>query len=120
MNNKSLVGRIFCNLKKVCVDHIILLSELKFCGINGKDLAFYQSYLDNRYFRTAIYSYSDDSNKVSSWTKVRHGFPQGSVLGPLHFLLYINDFPKIKNKTSAHIIFADDTNILFAHSNTLD
>jgi len=46
--------------------------------------------------------------KVSNWTKVRHGVPQGSILGHLLFLLYINDLPKIINKTSAPIIFADD------------
>ena len=103
-----------------CVDHGILLSELNFYGINGKDHTLYHSYLDNKYFRTAIYNDSDNSNKVSSWAKVRHWVPQGSVLGPLLFLLYINDLPKIINKTSAPIIFADDNGILFAHSNLTD
>ena len=60
------------------------------------------------------------STTVSSWAKVRHEVPQSSVLGPLHFLLYINDLPKIINKTSAPITFADDTRILFAHSNLID
>jgi len=83
-------------------------------------LTLYQSYLDNRYSRTAIYNDSENSNKVSNWAKVRHGVPQGSVLEPLLFLLYINDLTKIINKTSAPIIFADDTSILFAHSNLID
>jgi len=46
--------------------------------------------------------------------------PQGSVFGPLLFLLYKNELPKIINETSAPIIFADDTSILFAHSNLRD
>jgi len=52
---------------------------------------------------------------VSSWAKVRHEAPQGRVFGPLLYLLYINDLPKITNKTAAPVIFADDTIILFAN-----
>ena len=80
----------------------------------------YHSYLGKRYCRTAIYNDSENSNKVSDCAKVRHGVPQGSILGPLLFLLYINDSPKIINKTSTLTIFADDTSILFAHSNLTD
>ena len=69
---------------------------------------------------TAIYSVSNNSIKVSSWAKLRPAVPQGSLLGPLLFLLCINDLPKIINKTSAPIIFVDDTSILFAHSNLTD
>jgi len=122
LNNKLLVGEIFCDVEKACdcVDNDTLLSKLKFCGISDKDLAICHFCLDNRHFRTAIYNDSSYSNKVSNWAKVRHGIPQGSVLGPLLFLLYINDLTKIINKTSSPIIFADDTSILFAHSNLID
>jgi len=122
MNNKQLVGGIFCDLEKAfdCVTHDILLSKLKFYGISDKDLALYQSYRDNRHCRITIYSDSKNSNKISNWAKVRNGVPQGSVLGPLLFLLYVNDLPKIINKTSAPITFADDTSILFAYFNPVD
>jgi len=122
MNNKLLVGGIFCFLEKAfdCVNHDSLLSKLKFYGISGTDLTLYQSYLDNRYCRTAIYNDSRNSNKVSNWAKVRRGVPPGSILGHLLFRLCINDLPKIINITSAPINFADDTSILFTHSNLID
>jgi len=103
-----------------CVNHDILLSKLEFYGISVKDFQIHQSYLGNRYCRTATYNDSKNSNKVSYWSRVRHGVPQGSILGPLIFLLYINNLTKIINKTSAPIIFANDTSILFAHSNPID
>jgi hypothetical protein len=51
-------------------------------------------------------------NNLLDWETVRHGVPQGSVLGPLLFTVYINDFPSIIGKVSHTILFADDTNIL--------
>ena len=124
MNNKLQVGGIFCNLEKAfdCVNHDILLPKLKFYVISDKDLQLYQSNLGNRHCRTATCNDGENSNKVSNWAKVRRSVPQGSILRPLLFLLYthINDLPKIINKTSAPIIFADDTSVLFAHSNLID
>jgi len=106
--------------RKCMIIHGILLSKLNFYGINGKDLARYQSYMDKRYFRTAIYNDSNNSNKVSSWAKVRKWVPQGFMFGPLLFLLYKNDLSNIINETSAPVIFADDTSIIFAYSNLTD
>jgi hypothetical protein len=115
------VAGVFCDLEKAidCVDHDILWSKLKYYGITGKDHALYESYLSNRYIRTVIHK-SDVNTLSSDWLHVRQGVPQGSVLGPLLFLLYINDLPKILNKFSTPIIFADDTSILFSHSNVND
>jgi len=114
MNNKLLVGGNLCHLEKAldCVNCDILLSKLILYGISDKDFQLYQSYLGNRYCRTAIYSDSENSDKVPNWAKVRHGVSQGCVLGPLLFLLHINDLPKVIKKTSAIIIFVDDTSIL--------
>ena len=120
-NNKLLVGSIICDMEKAFyIDHGIVLSKLNSCDINGKDHALFQSYLDNRNFWTTIYNDSDNSNKVSSWSKARHVVRQGSVLGPPLFLLFINDLSKIINKTSAPLIFADDSSILFVNFNLID
>ena len=57
-------------------------------------------------------------NKVhSKWEHVKHGVPQGSVLGPLLPLIYINDFSSVISKIANQVLFADDTSILISHTN---
>jgi hypothetical protein len=87
MNNKLYVGGILCDLEKAfdCVDHEILLSKLKFYGINGRNHTLYQSYLENRYIRTLIHK--DSNSSISDWKIIKNSVPQGSVLGPLLFLI---------------------------------
>jgi hypothetical protein len=74
-----------------------------------------KSYLTNRHQRTIINN--NTVNSVSEWQKVEQGVPQGSILGPLIFLVYINDLPCIINKVAKPILYADDTSILCFKSN---
>ena len=103
--DKGLVnGVVFIDLKKAfdTVDHVILLGKLKSLGISSNNLEWFHSYLSSRYQKTVIGQASSTSRKVSV------GVPQGSILGPLLFAIYINDLPKVLRNTTV-TLFADDT-----------
>ena len=72
----------------------------------------------DRYQRTLLYNENGNITPSTS-SKVEHGIPQGSVLGPLLFLTFINDLPKFINDKSVPILFADDTGILVSHSHPM-
>ena len=84
----------------------------------GKSKSLLESYLANRYQRVQIQNSTLNTKFVSGWTKVNHGYPQGSVLGPLLFLLYVNDFPNAVTHKATPILFADDTSIIISRPNT--
>jgi len=72
-------------------------------------------YILLRYQRTLLYN-KNGNITITTWAKFEHGVPQGLVLGPLLFLIFINDLPKFVNDKSVPVLFADDTSILLSHS----
>ena len=103
---------IFIDLKKAfdTVNHAILLQKLKHYGIRNKALAWFKSYLTNRKQYVSLNGCDSDIKDINC------GVPQGSVLGPILFLLYINDLPNISKKLK-FFLFADDTNIYYEDAN---
>jgi hypothetical protein len=59
-------------------------------------------------------------NSNSEWGELRHGIPQGSILGPLLFLLYVSDLPNMVNDNADVVLYADDTSIIITSLNPTD
>ena len=111
LDNNSFACGIFIDLQKAfdTVDHNILLKTLEHYGVRGLANDWFHSYLLNRKQYVSISGF--DSNMHN----MKFGVPQGSVLGPLLFLIYINDL-HLSIHYSTTRLFADDTNLLIKHN----
>ena len=111
LNKKKHTVAIFCDLKKAfdTCNHTILLSKLKRYGISGIELEWFKSYLTGRK------QFVNIKDRSSHLLEISLGVPQGSILGPLLFILYINDLPLSSKFLS--LLFADDTTLLLTHDN---
>ena len=113
-NKKHAIG-VFIDLKKAfdTVDHGILIKKMEHYGVRGAASDWLKSYLSNRKQFVNIDGCSSELLDVIC------GVPQGSILGPTLFILYINDICNVSNLVK-FILFADDTNVFCAGDNKLE
>ena len=104
-------GMILIDLQKAfdTIDHTILLKKLKYMRFSNNVILWFKSYLSNRTFKVKI------DRDLSDEETVKCGVPQGSILGPLLFLLYVNDMKQALDCDL--LLYADDSCLIFQHKN---
>ena len=112
LDKDEITGTIMIDLSKAfdSVDHQILLEKLETYGVKGGEKDWFREYLSGRRQQVTI------NGMKSSWMDIELGVPQGSILGPLLFMIYMNDLPDVLNKCTVNL-YADDATIYFSHKN---
>ena len=108
LNDMTNLINIQIDLRKAfdVVDHAALMCKLFFYGIRGPQLEFFKSYLSGRQQFVGV------NDKISSLKPISIGVPQGCILGPILFLVFINDMPTCSNRFTP-TLFADDSTFSF-------
>jgi len=111
MDKKMMTLLVLLDLSKAfdCVHHKLLLTKLQYLGFSDAVVNWFSSYLCDRLQR--VYMSND---LFSDWAEISTGVPQGSVLGPLLFLMYLFDLPTVISKQSNYHMYADDLQ-LYSH-----
>ena len=106
MDNGKLTRVLLLDIRKAfdSIDHSILLEKVEYYGVSGRELMWFKSYLTARQQQCFV------NEHLSSQTNLLCGVPRGSLLGPLLFLIYINDLPNCLEFTSP-CLYVDDSQI---------
>ena len=115
LDKGNLIGVVNIDLRKAynLLNHDILLTKLKYYGCSQDSINWFGSYLKNRKQHVSINGVQSDSEYCN------YGIPQGSILGPLLFLIHVNDLPYHLSKLSIHM-YADDTTVYFCSKEISD
>ena len=121
INKKKYAVGILLDMTKAYdkVQYDILLNKLQGIGIRGKTHEWFKSYLENREHQVEVEFYNEHTKEIqhirSDSKQINASIPQGSVIGCLLFIIYINDLPKIINESC--VLFADDISVLTSCQN---
>lgn len=113
MDEGLLTGAVFIDLRKAfnSVDHDLLIKKLESYGFKNNELNWFKSYLSDRKQVVSV------GKEISDYCLIMSGAPQGSILGPLSFVLFINYLPEVLTKCQI-LMYADNTVTYFSASNS--